>query len=64
MLETSKGNNCGFWGLPMKQLWVMGTACPQGGIWVRVLRPAIEELGVLRTSNGATGGVGDPTGKS
>lgn len=49
VLETSKGGNCGFWGLPVKQLLVMGTACPQGGIWVGVLRSPMEELSVLRT---------------
>lgn len=39
VLETSRRSNCGFWGLPVKQLWVIGMACPQGGIWVGVLRP-------------------------
>lgn len=51
-------------GTTNKQLWVMGTPCPQGGIWMRVLRLTMEELGVLGTPNGATGGVGDPTGRS
>lgn len=55
VLETSRESSCGFWGLPVKQLWVMGMACPQGGIWAGVLTPQMEELGVLRTPSGATG---------
>lgn len=34
---------------PEEQLWVMGTVCPQGGIWVGMLRSPVEGLGELRT---------------